>query len=176
MISKIATLFFSIALIFGSYSTVQAQDYIGSAKCGMCHKSATKGNQLGKWKEGPHAKALKSLSSPESLAYAKENGIADPTKDAKCLKCHSTYHSASEDLMLTIKDTEGVSCESCHGPGSKYKSAAVMKSQAKSLANGLILPTKEVCVTCHNEDNPFHKPFDFDAYVKKIAHPNPASK
>jgi len=78
--------------------------------------------------------------------------------------------------MLTLKESEGVSCESCHGAGNKYKSMSVMKSQEKSLANGLILPTNEVCITCHNEKNPFHKPFDFDVSVKKIAHPNPAAK
>jgi hypothetical protein len=50
-----------------------------------------------------------------------------------------------------------------------------MKSREQSLKNGLILPTKEVCITCHNEKNPFHKPFDYASAVKKIAHPNPAA-
>lgn len=174
MISKITTLLFSIALIFGGYSTIQAQEYIGAMKCKMCHNKPTTGKQYDAWAKGPHANALKSLSSEKSLAYAKENGIADPTKDAKCLKCHSTYHSADEGLMLTIKETEGVSCESCHGPGSKYKSSTVMKDQAKAIANGLVIPDKAVCVSCHNEDNPFHKPFDYEARLKDIAHPNPA--
>jgi hypothetical protein len=77
---------------------------------------------------------------------------------------------------MTIKITEGVSCESCHGPGSLYKSMTVMKSREKSIEKGLILPTKEVCIKCHNEDNPFYKPFDFDAAVAKITHPNPLAQ
>lgn len=176
MIKRISTLVVCFIFMFIGTSIAQDYDYIGAAKCKMCHNKTTTGKQYDVWLKGPHANALKSLSSEESMEYAKANGIADPTKEASCLKCHSTYYSGNEDLMLTIKESEGVSCESCHGAGSKYKSMSVMKSQEKSLANGLILPTKEVCITCHNEKNPFHKPFDFEASIKKIAHPNPAAE
>ncbi len=75
---------------------------------------------------------------------------------------------------MTIE--EGVSCESCHGPGSAYKKMKIMKDHEKSLANGLIVPTEKVCKTCHNEKNPFHKPFDFKKMVAKVQHPVPAKK
>ena len=124
----------------------------------------------------PHAKALKTLSSQESLDYAKKNGIADPAKDAKCLKCHSTYEKAGASLRGGILASEGVSCESCHGPGSAYKSPAIMKNKEQAMKNGLIMPTKEVCITCHNKENPFFKEFNFETYAAKIAHPNPMAK
>ncbi len=176
MIKKVSTLVICFIFLFSGANIAQDIDYIGAVKCKMCHNKSTTGKQYDVWAKGPHANALKSLSNEKSMEYAKANSIADPTKEASCLKCHSTYHTADEDLMLTIKETEGVSCESCHGAGNKYKPTSIMKSREKSMANGLILPTKEVCITCHNEENPFHKPFDFEASVKKIAHPNPAAK
>jgi nitrate/TMAO reductase-like tetraheme cytochrome c subunit len=173
MLVKKSLLLVSLALFIGGF--VQAQDfkYIGAAKCKMCHNKPNKGEQYNRWMEGPHSKAMNSLSNEESMEYAKANGIADPTKEPSCLKCHATAGHAPENLQAGIKVDEGVSCESCHGPGSVYKNMAIMKSREKSMENGLILPTKEVCVSCHNEDNPFYKPFDFEAAYAKIAHPDP---
>ena len=74
--------------------------------------------------------------------------------------------------MATLKVEEGVSCESCHGPGSKYFPNAIMKNSEKSMEKGLILPIEEVCTMCHNEESPHFKGFNFEEYVKKIAHPN----
>ena len=71
---------------------------------------------------------------------------------------------------------DGVSCESCHGPGSSYKSPTIMKDLALSKKNGLIMPTKEVCLKCHNKENPFYKEFNFEASLLKVNHPNPAVK
>lgn len=162
-------------LILFTGGALMAQDfkYIGAAKCKMCHNKPDKGDQYNKWMAGPHANAIKSLSSEKSLAYAKANGIADPAKDAKCLSCHSTASSVDSKLHAGITVEEGVSCESCHGPGSMYKGASIMKNKDLAMQKGLILPTKEVCVKCHNEKNPFHKPFDFAAASAKIAHPDP---
>jgi len=173
MLVKKSLLLVSLALFIGGF--VQAQDfkYIGAAKCKMCHNKPDKGEQYNKWMAGPHSKAMASLSNDKSMEYAKANGIADPTTDAKCLKCHATAGHADKSLQAGIKVDEGVSCESCHGPGSVYKNMAIMKSREKSMENGLILPTKEVCESCHNKENPFYKPFDFDAAYAKIAHPDP---
>jgi len=168
------SLIFAFLAIF-SGTVLMAQDfkYIGAAKCKMCHNKPDKGEQYNKWMDAPHSNAMKSLSSEKSLAYAKANGIADPTTEASCLKCHATTGHVDPKLQAGIKVTEGVSCESCHGPGSRYKSMSIMKNREQSIRNGLILPTKELCITCHNEENPFHKPFDFEASLAKIAHPDP---
>ena len=174
MMTKKVLFITGVFLMMGSFLFAQDYSYIGAAKCKMCHNSEKSGFQYKIWSAGPHANSLESLGSQKSLDYAKANGIADPTTDIKCLNCHSTFHMIDEDANLTLTAKEGVSCESCHGPGSKYKSMAIMKDQQKSLDNGLILPTKEVCITCHNEKNPFHKPFNYDEAVKKVAHPTPA--
>jgi len=176
MISK--NLVLALCLVFISSSALIAQEYeyIGASKCKMCHNKPAGGEQYKKWLDGPHANAMKTLSSEKALAIAKEKGIADPATDASCIKCHSTFGSIDESVNIGVKITEGVSCETCHGPGSKYKSKTIMSSREKSLANGLIIPDKKTCEGCHNEESPTFKGFNFDEAVKKIAHPVPAAE
>jgi len=168
------TLFFASLVLFAS-SAMLAQNfkYIGAAKCKMCHNKAPKGEQYNIWMEGPHANAMKTLSTDAAKEIATAKGIADPTTDAACIKCHSTMGHIDAKLAAGLKAEEGVSCESCHGPGSMYKGSSVMKKQDLAMQKGLILPTEEVCKTCHNEESPTYKPFVYDEYVAKIAHPNP---
>jgi len=166
---KILLIACSLLLTIG-FAKAQDFEYIGAAKCKMCHNKAAKGEQFNKWEAGPHAKAFETLATAEAKKYSD-----DPQNDPKCLKCHSTYHSADEDLMYTIKDDEGVSCESCHGPGSEYKSMSVMKDREKSLANGMFDPTEAVCKKCHNEESPTYKPFNYAEKVKVIAHDDPTT-
>ena len=165
--------FLMIAVFAGSYLFAQEAEYIGAAKCKMCHNKPETGTQYDKWKASKHANAYAVLATPEAKKIATEKGIADPQKDQKCLKCHSTA-AAHADLNLSGVVEEGVSCESCHGPGSLYKSMAVMKSKEQSVAKGLIIPDEKVCKTCHNAESPTFKGFDFAAATKTIAHPNPA--
>ena len=165
-----------IFILSANFLFAQDYMYIGAAKCKMCHNTAKSGYQYKIWSESLHAKALDALKSPKALEYAKANGIADPSKEQKCLKCHSTYHAVPADQIESLKEDEGVSCESCHGPGSKYKAMNFMKDRELALKNGLVLPTKEVCEKCHNKENPFYKPFNFDEAVKKIAHPTPKAE
>lgn len=176
MLLKKSLLMVTLVLFLGGVLSAQTFKYIGADKCKMCHNKPATGDQYAKWAASLHSKALKSLSSQASLDYAKKNGIADPSKDAKCLKCHSTFDAVAANLRGGILATEGVSCESCHGPGSTYKSPTIMKDKALAKKNGLIEPTKEVCLKCHNKENPFFKEFNFDAAYAKIAHKNPASK
>ena len=143
-----------VSLFFLAGNVLVAQTNIGAAKCKMCHNKTSTGQQFKKWSEGPHAKAMSRLDATQA-------------KDPKCLKCHQT-NSAFPN--------EGVSCESCHGPGSKYKSMTIMKDHAKSVANGLIEPNEALCKTCHNSESPDFKGFDYAKYSAQIAHPNPANE
>ena len=96
--------------------------YIGASKCKMCHKV-----QFASWSETAHAKAFDQLKPEEQ-------------SKAECLKCHATGDSA---------DLPGVQCESCHGPGSGYKSMKIMKDPEASAAAGLKTPDEAFCVGCH---------------------------
>jgi hypothetical protein len=176
MITKKAIFLICMVLFMGNILSAQANKYIGADKCKICHNKPATGDQYGKWLKDPHSKAIKTLGEQKSLDYAKSNGIADPAKDAKCLKCHSTFDAVAANLRGGITQAEGVSCESCHGPGSAYKSPSIMKNLAVAKQNGLIVPDKALCLKCHNKDNPFFKEFNFETYSAKIAHKNPAKK
>ncbi len=160
MFSKLL-LALGLFMFLGNSAVAQDYKYVGAAKCKMCHNKPSSGAQYSKWLEGPHANAMKSLKG-------------DDATNPKCLKCHSTAASVDKSLVLTIKAEEGVSCESCHGPGSAYKSMSVMKNKDLSLSKGLIVPNEAVCKKCHNEESPDFKGFDYDKYSAKIAHKNPS--
>jgi hypothetical protein len=176
MIMKKAILLVCMAVLLGNVVSAQTFKYIGADKCKMCHNKPATGDQYGKWLKDPHSQAIKTLSNQASLDYAKKNGIADPAKEPKCLKCHSTYDRVDAKLRASILPTEGVSCETCHGPGSSYKSPSIMKNRTQALKMGMIIPDKQLCLECHNKENPFFKEFNFETYSAKIAHPDPTIK
>ncbi len=168
--------FICLCLFVGTTLSAQNAKYIGSLKCKMCHNKGSTGKQYIKWSTNSHAKAYIVLQSDKAKEIA---AGGDPLTDKECLKCHSTYYSADSGLMLTVTAEEGVSCESCHGPGSEYKSIAIMKDKTKAIANGLTDPTEDVCIKCHSDDKPEGHPtfiFNYDKYVEKVSHPNPLKK
>ena len=163
-------------MVFFAGSALMAQNfkYIGASKCKMCHVKAATGEQYNIWAKGPHAGAMKTLASDEAKKIATEMGIADPTTDPACISCHSTVGTVDKKLVASAKIEEGVGCESCHGPGSMYKGASVMKNREVAITKGLVIPDEALCKTCHNEKSPTFKPFNYEEKLAKIAHPNPA--
>ena len=168
-----------LCMFLSSFAQDVKFKYIGIKKCKMCHKGEKKGNIFEKWQERGHAKAYATLATEQAMAVAKKAGVKGQPQEAKeCLVCHVTgYEAASAAKMKTLTIEEGVSCEACHGPGSAYKSLKVMKGlhkgSLKAAEYGLVAPSKEVCVKCHNPKSPTYKEFKFEEAVKKIAHPLP---
>lgn len=151
-------------------------EFAGVKKCSICHKKEETGNQYGQWLETKHAKAFERLASPEAKAAGAERGIADPQTSPKCLKCHSTaYYFSEEQVSTAITVEEGVSCESCHGPGKDYMSKTVMKDHDQAVAKGMVVPTEETCLKCHNQESPTFKPFNFEERWHEIMHSKPKS-
>ena len=163
-------------MVFFAGTALMAQNfkYIGAEKCKMCHIKPATGEQYNVWAKGPHAKAMKTLAGDEAKKIAAEKGIADPTTDPACTKCHSTVASVDKSLVATATMDEGVGCETCHGPGSMYKGASVMKNRDLALTKGMIIPDEALCKTCHNSQSPTFKGFNFAEMSVKIAHPNPS--
>ena len=161
MSTKFLSLLLAGGLIFGvTAANAQTKEYIGAAKCKVCHNKPPKGEQYNKWAATPHAKAMSRLKGDEA-------------KDPKCLKCHSTAYNLKLSDTQTITVAEGVSCETCHGPGSAYKSPTVMKDRAKAIAAGMIIPDEALCKKCHNSESPHFKGFDYKTYLAKVQHPDP---
>ncbi len=152
--------------------------YGGVVTCKPCHLTPKSGAQFKKWSEEKHSKAYETLKTPAALEAGKKMGIADPSTSDKCLKCHVTGHGVDAKMKgakLTLE--EGVSCEACHGPGSAYKGQKLMKDiydgKVDGAQYGLIKPTEEFCVKCHNKESPTFKGFNFKEAAAKIAHPVP---
>ncbi|NQV37790.1 MAG: cytochrome C554 [Candidatus Marinimicrobia bacterium] len=175
----------------------QTFEYVGSRKCGMCHKKEASGAQLKVWEDSKHSKAFETLKSEEAIAIAKEKGLAnDPWEAPECIKCHTTgfgkggyevkeeafWNPAADDrdgkkAVKRMTGLQAVGCEMCHGAGSEYKSRKVMKAiyndETDGAAVGLLAVTEETCLGCHNDESPSFKEFNFEEALAKIAHPFP---
>ena len=118
------------------------QQYTGAKRCASCHFE-----QYMTWKKDTHSKAFDLLT-------------AKYEKDESCLKCHTTGHGEASGFKdkATTASLAGVTCESCHGPGSKHEEVCKPLAQVKELSPEqekavrdsiwLMLP-KNVCVGCH---------------------------
>jgi hypothetical protein len=162
-------------------SAQETFDFTGVKKCKICHKTSKSGDQFGIWEESAHASAYATLATDEAKQIAQERDLGDPQKAAECLKCHVTAFSVVDNIAeekITLE--EGVSCESCHGAGSGYWKKKTMEAitagELDGTTVGLIHPDPEHCLQCHNEESPTYKPFDYEEYWAKIAHPIPAEE
>lgn len=158
--------------------------YVGANKCKSCHQSKASGNAYGQWQESKHSKTFEVLASPAALELAKAKGIAKPQEDAACLKCHVTGHGErAERFDKTFDPKTGISCETCHGPGSAHASARLKAALGKKPAEGAVeklpegeiigRPAAETCLTCHNAESPSFKGFCFRERVVAILHLDP---
>ena len=152
----------------------KAAEYVGSAKCKMCH-----GKQHKAWLETPHAIALASLQkmdekvAAEMAAKFKVEIKGSAVQTAGCVGCHVTgyqlaggYPAADSAKAAAVS---GVSCESCHGPGSLHVAAPM--ADKKKFTNKSV--TAKMCTQCHT---PVASPaFKFEEYVKRGVHAVPAA-
>jgi YVTN family beta-propeller protein len=154
--------------------------YVGAQACGKCHQGPGMGHQYSKWLLSRHAQAYAALSLPEARPIADLSGIpGDPHDSPICLGCHATASDVEpwrRDPGFRLAD--GIQCEMCHGPGSEYMDADVMKDRQAAMMAGLEMPTKETCAKCHyvkGSHAAVHKrpQIDIEKAWAEIAHPMP---
>jgi YVTN family beta-propeller protein len=157
--------------------------YIGAQACGSCHDGPQSGHQFSKWRLSAHAQAYAALCKPEAKEIAKLSGLTEEPHRAKmCLGCHATAADAEDwEKAEGFHLEDGLQCEACHGPGSEYATADIMRDRTKAMMNGLKMPTKADCMLCHRVKGSHEavlkrKPFDLDKAWEKIAHPIPKQK
>lgn len=156
----------------------------GTDKCAECHGLKSSGDQYSLWKNSKHSRAYTVLFSSIAREYNSTNGLKSPETEEKCLSCHTTNGFLSGTAAGEyFKTEEGVGCEACHGAGSHYSPAEIMKVESAFLRNGGIKGDSTTCLKCHNtagnkekilKDNscPFQlNDFDYKTEFEKIKHP-----
>lgn len=171
--------------------SVKDAHYLGYNKgCKSCHYKEWKS-----WKNTKMAKAFEALK-PGASAEIKLKFNFDPkkdyTEDPNCLACHTTGFGlpggyqipggAGYKVREASKQTEGGTCEACHGPGSKYAPVhqdvddrARKYRQEEFYAAGEHRVDSRICTRCHNARNPTAGPdyhFDFKEHKEKDTHEN----
>jgi protein-arginine kinase activator protein McsA len=113
----------SLGVAFIAMTALAADDFEfdGRKKCSGCHKS-----QYKSWRQTAHAKALESLEAGAKEEAKTKAGLdpeQDYTEDKDCVVCHVTGFGMEGGYEIDdpSKYTVGVGCESCHGPGKKYR-------------------------------------------------------
>jgi hypothetical protein len=119
------------------------QGYTGSKRCSSCHFQ-----QYMSWKKTKHAEAFNNLP-------AKYKGGAE----TKCFACHITGYGHPKGYTgAATADLLGVTCESCHGPGSEHEVVSKQFAEAKELTPEQEAQARDsiwkimpgaVCTKCH---------------------------
>lgn len=100
--------------------------FVSSPSCAtsMCHGGAGElRHQTTIWqKHDIHSRTYNTLVNARSAQIAAALRIPDATTSTRCTTCHAPFHDIPKSAFLAeiTKPTEGVSCESCHGPAEKW--------------------------------------------------------
>lgn len=149
-----------------------APAYVGSSQCARCHNTPMAEAGFARWAQSPHARAYQTLQGDSAVGYLRTHNESV----SNCLPCHSTLGRAALNQAEQPVMEEGVGCESCHGPGSRYAYYAVMTDTAQFKANGGSHGSLKDCSGCHRHTGPqkcpfVTSPFNPDKSWKLLRHP-----
>lgn len=158
------------ALLSATHLFAQPDDalHLGAATCAssLCHGSVQTyadspiaRNEYVIWQSdryrNMHAKAFHKLQTEAAQLIARKLGLGDASEAAECLVCHADHVPAAlqgERYQLS----DGVTCESCHGPAGEYIDAHVESGQSReALIEHGLYPTWDteargrLCLSCH---------------------------
>lgn len=156
------------ALLWSGFLLAQSAEppkFTGPGSCASpsCHgavqartQTSVQQNEYSTWVvKDKHAHAFAVLTNPVATRMAKILGIEKADTSSKCLVCHALSPPEAERAR-TFDSTDGVSCESCHGPGSNWLGPHTTKgwTHERSVAAGMRdlrdpVRRAESCLTCH---------------------------
>jgi hypothetical protein len=142
---------------------------VSSCSAASCHGGdhpGGKGSEQTTWaKCDPHARAYLVLFEERSRVIVKnyyqlaEDRMAEPEKVTLCLSCHVAPDVSRKPGVPPLFHTDGVSCESCHGPAGRwltqhYQPAWKQQGPAEKSALGFrltrdLLVRARLCADCH---------------------------
>lgn len=141
--------------------------FTGAPSCStsLCHGGAGElRHQTAVWqKQDIHSRAYNTLVNARSAQIGRWLGIPDVPTSSRCTTCHAPFQDVPKSAYLTetIKATEGVSCESCHGPAEKWLRSHTRPdfSHADRVLAGLrdlkhLYVRANSCVACHQTLEP----------------------
>ncbi|MEZ4386457.1 MAG: ankyrin repeat domain-containing protein [Candidatus Krumholzibacteriia bacterium] len=145
--------------------------YVGAAVCRDCHRRGDGGGPYVTWLASRHAGAYWRLATDWALFLARSqphyHDLIDPLHDDRCHRCHTTPGQDPDAIVpASFRLEEGIGCEACHGPGSRYIDPEVMGDHAAFVAAGGIVPDERTCRRCHRRPGSL----DLAADWPKIAH------
>ncbi len=170
----LAVLLFAALSLADTFATSGANaasshgQYEGVATCAgsTCHGRAegngavVRQDEIASWQDpsslsGAHSRAFAVLSSPRGRTIAANLGLGSAADAPACLGCHST-NVAQTDRGPRFLTSDGVGCESCHGPASSWIAGHYAKgtTHAGNVANGLVPLERpqvraKLCLDCH---------------------------
>lgn len=139
--------------------------YVGPGSCSAasCHGSVTPKtetrvlqNEYSTWVlKDKHARAYQALTTPVSQRMARILGLTKAETAKKCLACHA-LDVLQEQRGRNFELSEGVSCESCHGPASAWLGPHTTRNWPHEESAKLgMFDTKKIgrraerCLSCH---------------------------
>lgn len=110
----------------GVSAAAESPRFTGAPSCAtsMCHGGAGElRHQTTIWqKQDIHSRTYNTLVNARSAQIAAALKIPDATTSSRCTTCHAPFHDVPKAAFLAeiTRPTEGVSCESCHGPAENW--------------------------------------------------------
>lgn len=160
----------AVALVFAA-ATARGADmpgkFLGANSCAStsCHGGGgASQNQYLTWslKDFHSQRPSATLTTARSKQIADALEIKDPAADSRCTSCHMPLHEVPENLRGdSFTASEGVSCESCHGPAGSwirshtrtdYTRADRTTAGLRDLQN--LYVRANTCVACHQVVSP----------------------
>ncbi len=142
--------------------TASAAKFLGAASCSSsaCHGGGGQNqNQFLVWslQDFHSQRPFATLTTARSKQIANALPIKDPTTDNRCTSCHAPLREVPESLRAeAFRISEGVSCETCHGPGENWLRSHTRSdwSHADRVYSGMrdlksLYVRANTCVACH---------------------------
>jgi len=157
--SFVAGIIFTAGAVHGAET---AAKFLGANSCAnsSCHRGGgEKQNQFLVWslKDFHSQRPAATLTTARAKQVADALDIKDATADARCTVCHAPLREVPENLRgEAFKVSEGVSCESCHGPAENWLRSHTRTdyTRADRTAAGMrdlqnLYVRANTCVACH---------------------------
>ncbi len=134
-------------------------EYVGTASCTGCHEA-----EHTQWSATTHAGAMTTLNKGKS------------TDNPTCVSCHATPKTPGPrptDVEAYFT-SDGVGCESCHGPGGAHVQDGGGKDNIVGLGESCpVCVVEAICTSCHTKA--WDAAWELDQRLPAVKHVHPAT-